>query len=309
MARRRPGRGWAGPGAAGLPAGGAVAAEDAAEGDPGAGCREGLVREIYQRMCHCKSGGAELQTSIETAQARLPQLRNTLDELKHAKAQQDADIKKHKADNAAAKEALDKAHALRNKEAKASASAISELRVNIEAVGKALDALKNGMEESFLQTGAADILRRLIVDADMRSADRDKVAAFVSVGDAGSAANSGRYEPKSGDIIGILTTMADAMQEDLAKAIAIEDQSIRGHGSLVEAKEKEVKALTKATEDLLESSGLLGVESWTWLATSTAPRRRMPRIRNTPPSWQRAVPRSRRNGTPGLGCATRSCSR
>merc|ERR1712160_38206 len=115
-----------------------------------------------------------------------------------------ADVQAGKADRAAAKSDMEKATALRKKEAAAYAKYSSDAETNIAAVTKAVAALEKGMAGSFLQTSAANVLRKLAIDLDLSNADRDDVLAFLS--------QSNGYAPQSGQITGILKQMNDEMQ-------------------------------------------------------------------------------------------------
>jgi len=221
---------------------------------------EGKKEEkLYESfMCYCKTGTSDLAKSIEAAEQKIPQVQNSLEAAEQLKAQLDGEIARAKQDKAAAKATLAKTQALRAKEAKEFAKASAEFKTNIEAMGKALDALSRGSEGSFLQSSSAAVLRRLAVDADMSSSDRDAVATFLSAG--GSSEEESGYEPQSDQIIGILKQMTETMQKELADAEAAEEQAVKDTESLVAAKTKEVDALTKAVEAKLESSGQLALE-------------------------------------------------
>jgi len=95
-------------------------------------------------------------------------------------------------------------------------------------------------------------LRRLSVSADMVPADRDLLASFLSEGSS--------YAPKSGEIVGILKTMKDEMEKDLADATAEESSAKASFESLVESKKKEIEALTKEIESKTGRVGALGVK-------------------------------------------------
>merc|ERR1719408_236377 len=102
---------------------------------------------------------------------------------------------------------MGKATAIREKEAKAYAASAAESKSNIAALGKAIPAIEQGMGASFLQTesGTVAVLRKLSVNMDMNSADRDLLSAFLEDGASSS------YAPKSGEILGILKQMKDEM--------------------------------------------------------------------------------------------------
>merc|ERR1719324_1243870 len=86
----------------------------------------------------------------------------------------------------------------------------------------------------------------------MVPADRDVLASFLSEGSS--------YAPKSGEIVGILKTMKDEMEKDLADATAEESSAKASSESLVESKKKEIEALTKAIESKTGRVGALGVK-------------------------------------------------
>merc|ERR1712194_821189 len=68
------------------------------------------------------------------------------------------------------------------------------------------------------------------------------------------------YAPASGEIVGILKTMADEMSVDQKDMIAAETSSMGDFEALLAAKKKEVAALTKSIETKMARVGELGVE-------------------------------------------------
>merc|ERR1719171_2950226 len=103
------------------------------------------------------------------------------------------------------------------------------------------------MGSAFLQTAAADVLRRL---AEQKK--EDDLVAFLSAAEG--------YAPASGEITGILKTMHDEMTADFAEAKAAEEAAIKAYDELMAAKTKEVNALTKAIEEKMTRVGELAVE-------------------------------------------------
>jgi len=111
------------------------------------------------------------------------------------------------------------------------------------------------MEGSFLQTGTADVLRNLVSSRQsMASSDRQELLAFLS----GEQGND--YAPASGEIVGILKTMADEMAADQKEMISTEQGAVSDYEALIAAKKKEVSALTKSIETKMGRVGELGVE-------------------------------------------------
>merc|ERR1719460_884629 len=168
------------------------------------------------------------------------------------KQQLEAELKSAQTGRVEAKDTIAKAEAIREKEAKAFAAKKSELDSNIGALSKAIPAIEKGMAGAFLQTNAASVLRQISLSADMIPADRDLLASFLSEGNS--------YAPKSGEITGILKTLKDEMDKDLAGATADENSAIASFDSLVASKNKEIQALTKSIESKTMRIGELGVK-------------------------------------------------
>merc|ERR1719356_350903 len=190
-------------------------------------------------MCYCQTGGAELKNSIDAADTKIPQVESALKEAAATKTQLEADVKQAQSDRAEAKAAIAAATALREKEAATYAKDSSDMKTNLAAMGKAIDAISGGMSGgAFLQTTAASVVRKLAVDMDISAADRDQIMSFLS--------HDSDYAPQSGSIVGILKQMKDTMSDDLASATATEKKALADFDALVAAKEKEIAACQKA---------------------------------------------------------------
>merc|ERR1719379_659232 len=205
-----------------------------------------------QYMCYCSNADETLGKSIADAETKIPQVESSIGEDAALKKQLEAEVKDAQTARADAKQAIEEATALRNKEAKAYAKVKSDAESNIGALSKAIPAIEKGMGGAFLQTNAASVLRQLSVAADMVAGDRDILAAFLSEGSS--------YAPKSGEIVGILKTMHDEMTKDFNDATAEENAAIASSESLIASKKKEIEALTKAVESKTARVGELGVK-------------------------------------------------
>merc|ERR1712008_503875 len=174
---------------------------------------------------------------------------------KERKAQTEADLKEHQTSRAEAKAAMEEATSIRDKEAAAFAKFQEDSETNLGALGKAIPAVERGMKGSFLQTSAASLLRRYTMEkAVLPDETRQELLAFLS------ASNSEEYEPQSGQIVGILKQMEEEMDKALADARAAEEEAIKSYDALMEAKTKEVDALTAQIEKEQTRIGDLGVE-------------------------------------------------
>jgi len=202
-------------------------------------------------MCYCNNADGTLGKSIADAQTKIPQVESSITEGAANKKQMEADLKAAQVSRVEAKDAIAKATALRGKESAAFAAKKAELDTNIGALAKAIPAIEKGMGGAFLQTTGASVLRQISLSADMIPADRDLLASFLSEGS--------NYAPKSGEITGILKTLKDEMDKDLADTTAEENSSIASFDSLMAAKKKEIVALTKSVESKTMRIGELGV--------------------------------------------------
>merc|ERR1719487_1997800 len=202
-------------------------------------------------MCYCKNGAGQLEASIGAAETKIPQVDSSIKEAESLHAQLEADLKQHKADRADAKDAIAKATAIREKEASVYAKDSSDAKTNIAAMGKAIVALEKGAT-GFLQTSAASVLKRLSIEMDLSSTDRDMLSSFLSGGSG--------YVPQSGEITGILKQMKDTMEKDLTDMTAAEESAKQNFDALVSAKEAEIAANTKAIEAKTVRSGEVAVE-------------------------------------------------
>jgi len=215
---------------------------------------EGAIeKELFDKyMCYCKNGASALAESIAAAEAKGPELAAAIEAGTGKLAQLKDDIKAHQADRAAAKTAMAEATALREKEAAAFAQATGDLKTNLAGLAKAIAAIEKGAG-GFLQTTAASMLKKLVMNKNnMLDADRQDVLSFLS--------SDSEYAPASGEITGILKTMADEMGADLKAATDDETAAITAFDGLMAAKKKEVNSLTAMIEDKLQRVGDLGVE-------------------------------------------------
>merc|ERR1719305_2244650 len=125
---------------------------------------------------------------------------------------------------------------------------MAEAEANLSALNKAVEALEKGMGGAFLQTEAAQSLKRIVLNKEnMNDGDRGELVAFLS--------DREEYAPASGEIIGILKTMGDEMSADIADMKKTEADAVTAYDALMAAKKKEVDALTKTIETKLKRIG------------------------------------------------------
>mmetsp|Transcript_124110 Transcript_124110/g.241815 ORF Transcript_124110/g.241815 Transcript_124110/m.241815 type:complete len:670 (-) Transcript_124110:69-2078(-) len=218
------------------------------------GKKEKKLFEEY--MCYCKTGGNGLSKSISAAQTKVPQLESSIKEAESLKVQLQKDVKTQKASIADAKAAIDKATALREKEAKSFSKDIADYKTNIAALGKAITAVDKGIFGGFLQSKSGSrtlaILQQLTLNEEMSSADRDMLSNFLSQSDENSALGSGQ-------ILGILKQMKETMEKELAEIIKSDAESKKSFEALVAAKEKELASSQAAVESKISRIAQLGI--------------------------------------------------
>jgi len=208
--------------------------------------------ELYKKFdCYCKTGRGDLSGSIGAAETKVPAVSSDIEGTESKLAGAKSTLAQAQNDRTAAKAAMADATALREKEASTFAGLKAEYDTNIAAIAKAVDAISKGMAGSFLQTPAAQILRRAVSRLNLVESDQEEVAAFLS--------QSSQYAPQSGDILGILKQMGDTMAATLADATSTEKGAISTYNGLIAAKQKEVAALTATIESKTAQIGELGV--------------------------------------------------
>jgi len=209
-------------------------------------------QELFDKfMCYCNNADTLLGGAITAAENKIPMLESSIGEDAGLKKQLDADVLKHKADRTAAKDAIAKATAIREKDAGAFAKTKGDLETNIDGLTKAITAIEKGMG-GFLQTSAAQVVKQLSINMDMSGVDREMLTNFL--------ASKNGYAPASGEIVGILSTMKDEMTVDLNDATTAETTAIAQFDELVAAKLKEIDALTASVESKVARAGELAVK-------------------------------------------------
>eukprot|EP00405_Crypthecodinium_cohnii_P014526 CAMPEP_0206444848 /NCGR_PEP_ID=MMETSP0324_2-20121206/15148_1 /ASSEMBLY_ACC=CAM_ASM_000836 /TAXON_ID=2866 /ORGANISM="Crypthecodinium cohnii, Strain Seligo" /LENGTH=756 /DNA_ID=CAMNT_0053912933 /DNA_START=232 /DNA_END=2500 /DNA_ORIENTATION=+ len=206
-------------------------------------------------MCYCKTGTSDLSESIAASQAKGPQVGAQIEATEEKLTQAKATLSGAQEDREAAKTAMSEASALREKEAAAYAALESDQSETLASIDKAVAALEKGAFGSFLQSGAASSLRKVLDSGKvpLEEADRQDLTAFLS------QSTSSDYAPQSGEVIGILKQMKEEMSKELAEATATEEAAIKTFEELMAAKKKEIASLSETVETKTAQIGELGV--------------------------------------------------
>jgi len=211
--------------------------------------------ELFDKyMCYCKTSDEELSKAIEDAETKIPQLESDIKEAEETKVKLEGDITKAQTDRTAAKDAMAKATAMRQKENQAFLKESGTDQSNLDALTKALAAIEKGLAGGFLQTDAAQMLRKLSISAQLVDMDRQTLVSFLSGSQEDGNARA------SDEIVGILKQMKDEMEKDLAEEAGAEASAAQSYEELMAAKKAEVETLTAEIETKMTRVGELGVE-------------------------------------------------
>merc|ERR1712157_388196 len=173
------------------------------------------------------TNGGALEASISAANTKIPAVESSIKASEEQKAQLEEELKQAQTDRSDAKTALSDATALREKEATEFAALKADFDANIRAINAAIAALEKGVAGGFLQTSAAQVLRKFVQGKEsMLDADREEILSFLS------SKEDSEYAPQSGEIIGILKEMGDEMSRDLTTATKEETTAIMDHEEL-----------------------------------------------------------------------------
>jgi len=210
---------------------------------------EGLYKKF---MCYCKGNTDNLSKAGEEAAAQIEELTAKVKAEKAEKQQVAEELKQHKQDRADAKQDLQKATKIRQKENEQFVAEAGDTKENIDATSGAIKALEKGMGAgAFIQTPVASQLKSLVGSLNMDSSDHEALVAFLE--------QSGDYIPQGGQIVGILKNMKDEMDKSLGGIVAEEEAAAASFEELKAAKKKEIEAATAAIENKTERVGQLAV--------------------------------------------------
>jgi peptidoglycan hydrolase CwlO-like protein len=203
-------------------------------------------------VCYCQINTEKLQKSTDDLTESIPQHEASVKSKVEMKAQIEEELKGHKTDREEATSTVGTATEQRDKDKKAFDAYAAEAKANIASVTKAVEALRKGLGDSFLQSGAAVTLKRVLLNTNtLSSFDQEEVEDFLQ----GKASSSG-----TGEIVGILEQMGEEMAADLKEATESEAASLVDFDGLVAAKNKEIQAATTAIEDKTARVGTLAVD-------------------------------------------------
>jgi len=217
----------------------------------GEGEKEREVHEKY--MCYCKNGASSLEKSIADAGTKTPELESAIAEAEARKNQLDTEIANHKSDQVAAKTAMTEATALREKNKAAFDLAMADEQVDLKNIGDAITALSIGSIGSFIQSSAAQGLKKIVQKNDnMNDGDRSELISFLTEGPDAPMGNA--------EIVGILNTLKNQTTEDINILNNTELADIASYEGVMEAKQRELEPIQAMVEEKLLRASKIPVE-------------------------------------------------
>jgi len=216
--------------------------------------------ELFKKFkCYCKTGSADLTTSIAESSTKVPALQSDIEEAESTSAKLKQDLKQHAADRTSAKQAMSEATSIREKENEAYVKEAGDLKGYVDALAKAIPAIESGMSGSALMqvnSAAAALRRAVAAENRLTDDDRQSVLSFLS----GGTRSDGGYVPKSSEITGILKDMKENFESDLKAVEQKEAEATQLFDELIGAKSKEVETLSASIEKKTARVGEIDLE-------------------------------------------------
>merc|ERR1719191_2448375 len=199
-----------------------------------------------------------MSKAVEEAGQKITELKSKLEADKAEKSQLDQELIQHKSDRASAKNDLETATGIREKEHSDFVESTGEQKADLDAMTGAIAALEKGMGGAFIQahSGAASRVQRVVkTAASVDDFERSEILSMLQ-----GKNPFGDYSARSGEIVGILKAMKDEMDKDLGGAVAAEEEAVKAFEAMSAAKKSEIAAAGEAIESKSVRSGELAVE-------------------------------------------------
>ena len=186
-------------------------------------------QDLYDKfMCYCKTGVDDLAASIDAAETKVEELTASIEEAKKKYEQVAGNLDTDKQALADAKEAMDKATAIREKEAADFGGEEKEMMQAVDALGRAVKIIKDEMSKgsSFAQIDTSNMQTALmglgaVLDAAAFSTqDREKLVALAQTSEDSDdeelgAPAAAAHKSQSGGILDVLEDMEGKAEEEL----------------------------------------------------------------------------------------------
>jgi hypothetical protein len=214
--------------------------------------REGEAEaELFEKaMCACSGGEKELMNTIATSTSEIDNNKNKIGSETAELTQIQQEIGDHKTAIDTCTSDLATATELRAKEEKTFREMDKAQKTSIHQLKQAIPALESGMSSSALlqvmtPAGSSRLRRVIGVTRYLSDEERQAVLSFLAQGSDEELGET-IQAPGSEQILGMLKTMKEEMEKDLAEATSQEEGAKSDFASLAKAKKAELDVNEKA---------------------------------------------------------------
>merc|ERR1719324_2096140 len=222
--------------------------------------------EVFEALgCWCETNDREKTKAIADAQTRIQTLNADIEKFAGTSSKLNTEISDLQAELAKNTEALDTATALREKQLAEFTEEEKDMMASIGSLGSAVTVLGKHHGASLLQSSVSDVnaLSVMATVRDQLRRHRDMLAEVItprqkrmleSFAGVATTSNSGteflqegsgynpEYKPQGGEIFGVLSTMKETFEQNLAKSQQEETVNQQSYEDLKSAKTAEIKA-------------------------------------------------------------------
>jgi len=198
-------------------------------------------QEVYEKLaCWCQTNEKDKTKAIADAEAKLTNLQGSIEQKTALSAQLNVELEGLGKEVAQNQNSLNTATTLREKQLAEFNEEEKEMLEAVQSLGAAIVVLSKHHSASLVADVAALVNNQLAQHQDvLRGAitphQRKLIASFAQD-------DSQKYEPKSGEIFGILKQMKDTFEANLARTRSEEKSNLQAYTDLKEAKEAEIDA-------------------------------------------------------------------
>jgi len=202
-------------------------------------------------QCYCEKNSQDLTAAIADGKSKIAQLESDIPAATAQRDQVVAELSQHKQERAGANDAVDAATSQRKTENRAYEDEAADLTSNLAALSSAITAIQKGLG-GFLETNAAQHVVTVFERSDADDSDKQSVRAFFQ-------SSTSQSSPQSGEIVGILKTMVDEMEQRRSEITNKENEAVTNYNELISAKNQEISAAQGAIEEKTARQGDLAV--------------------------------------------------
>merc|ERR1719428_1076272 len=226
--------------------------------------------EVFEAMgCWCETHDREKTKAIADAQTRIQKLNADIEKFAGTSSKMSTEIADLQAEVAANTKALETATALRQKQLAEFTEEEKDMLGSIGSLGSAVTVLGKH-RASFLQLSDSNLINiaatireqlrkhRFLLQEVVSPSQRRMLEAFSQSGGTGllqeSSGYNPAYKPQGGAILGVLESMKESFETNLAKSQKEETTNQQAYEDLKAAKEGEIKA---GNELITSKTGLM----------------------------------------------------